>query len=191
MRLAFASRLRRCAFLMPSKPASSSLTLPSASSHHPFSQQSRAVKESSSSPKRTSDSPSAEEPPAKISKTDSSRKDSSASHNMSYHDRSHPRTNRGGAGSSLLARAHKNNVMGGGRGGKKKQRDSRVPPLPGPFHDEQYIANTYRTKPLKKIYETNPKSPLNNYMMVNDIGPMEFSAIHGTVEGRDQQMWRY
>lgn len=103
-------------------------------------------------------------------------------------ERTYPRYGRG-AGSSLLARAHKNNVSHGGRGGKKKLRDNRPPPMSGPVHDEQYITNTYRTKPLKKIHETNPKSPLNNHIMGTG-GQMEFTGVHGPVEGNDQQIWR-
>lgn len=108
---------------------------------------------------------------------------------MSHSDRMHHSRSNRGAGSSLLAKAHKNNVSGG-RGGKKKQKDTRAPPLPGPVHSEEYITNTYRTKPLKKIHETNPKSPLNNYIMASNGSQMVFNAAHGFVEGGDQQIWR-
>lgn len=185
MRLAFALRSRRALTLMPIKPASSPLLQSSSSSSHPYSQQSR----SSSSPKRTSDSPLGEEPPAKHPKVIHTYRAPSGSSPMSQQDRSHPRSGRG-AGSSLLARAHKNNVSGGGRGGKRKQKEFRGPLLAGPVHDEQYITTTYRTKPLKKIYETNPKSPLNNYIMATTGGTIEPTAVHGMVEGGDQQLWR-
>ncbi|RPD82542.1 P-loop containing nucleoside triphosphate hydrolase protein [Lentinus tigrinus ALCF2SS1-7] len=108
---------------------------------------------------------------------------------MSHQERYHPRSGRGGSGSSLLARAHKNNVSGGGRGGRKKQREPRFPPAPGPFHDEQYITNTYRTKVLKKLHETNPKSPLNNYIMSTG-NQMAFQSQQVIVEGTDQAVWR-
>ena len=187
MRPAFALRLRRGLTLMPFKQYSSPLASSSGSSARPFAQQARPAKETSASPKRTSDSPSTEEPPTKIHKAEPSHRTSSSS--MSHSERSHHRSGRGAGSSSLLARTHKNNVSHGGRGGKKKQRDNRAPPLPGPLHDEQYITTTYRTKPLKKIHETNPKSPLNNFIMAAG-GQMEFTAVHGVVEGGDQQIWR-
>ncbi|EIW64663.1 P-loop containing nucleoside triphosphate hydrolase protein [Trametes versicolor FP-101664 SS1] len=99
-----------------------------------------------------------------------------------------------GAGSSLLARAHKNNASNANassRGGRRKGKNTpNLPPLSGPLHDEDYITKTYRTKPLKKIHETNPKSPLNNFIMNNSGGQMEFVATHGVVEGVDQAVWR-
>ncbi|RDX55851.1 P-loop containing nucleoside triphosphate hydrolase protein [Lentinus brumalis] len=108
---------------------------------------------------------------------------------MSQQERYHPRSNRGGAGSSLLARAHKNNVSSGGRGGRKKQRESRFPIVPGPLHDEQYITTTYRTKPLKKAHESNPKSPLSNY--ITSTGEqMNFQTSQVIVDGNDQAVWR-
>ncbi|KAI0651863.1 P-loop containing nucleoside triphosphate hydrolase protein [Trametes meyenii] len=95
-----------------------------------------------------------------------------------------------GASSSLLARAHKNNASGG-RGGRKKAKSTpNLPSLPAPVYNEEYITNEYRTKPLKKIHETNPKSPLNNFIMNNFGGQMEFIATHGVVEGSDQPVWR-
>ena len=110
---------------------------------------------------------------------------------MSHPERTHhPRSARG-ASSSLLARAHKNNASGGGRGnGGKKRKENRAPALPGPLHDDQYIVSTYKVKPLKQIHETNPKSPLNNYIMATSGGQMEFTALHGVVEGGDQLVWR-
>lgn len=104
----------------------------------------------------------------------------------------HPRSARG-ASSSLLAKAHKNNASGGGRGGGggKKRKDNRAPPLPGPLHDEQYITSNYKSKTLKQIHETNPKSPLNNYIMATSGGQMEFTALQGLIEGSgDQPIWR-
>ncbi|KAI1797890.1 P-loop containing nucleoside triphosphate hydrolase protein [Ganoderma leucocontextum] len=110
---------------------------------------------------------------------------------MSHPERIHPRSTRG-ASSSLLAKAHKNNASGGGRGGGgKKRKDNRAPLLPGPLHDEQYITSNYRVKALKQIHETNPKSPLNNYLMATSGGQMEFTALQGVVEGGgDQLIWR-
>lgn len=185
MRLAFSLRLRR-SLLMPlnlPKP-SSPLASPSASSSRPYAQQTSPVKQSSASPKRTSDSSIAEEPPAKMHKVD---------HGPSGSSRP-PRGGGRGASSSLLARAHKNNASNANasaRGGRRKGKSTpNLPPLPGPLHDEEYITKTYRTKPLKKIYETNPKSPLNNYIMNNTGGQMEVSATHGVVEGSDQAVWR-
>ena len=50
---------------------------------------------------------------------------------------------------------------------------------------------TYKVKPLKQIHETNPKSPLNNYIMASVGGQMEFTALHGVVEGgADAPVWR-
>ncbi|KAI0825124.1 P-loop containing nucleoside triphosphate hydrolase protein [Trametes gibbosa] len=97
----------------------------------------------------------------------------------------------GGRGaSSLLARAHKNNASGG-RGGKRKGKSTpNLPSLIGPVCDEAYITTTYKTKPLKKIHETNPKSPLNNFIMNTTGGQMEFEGTHGVVEGSDQALWR-
>ncbi len=168
---------------MPSKNSSSPLSTSAASSSfRSYHQQSRAA-----SPKRTSRSPSAEEPPAKIPRGDNF---SSGSSYMSQQERYHPRSNRGGAGSSLLARAHKNNVSSGGRGGRKKQREPRFPIVPGPLHDEQYIISTYRTKPLKKAHESNPKSPLSNY--ITSTGEqMNFQTSQVIVDGNDQAVWRY
>lgn len=185
MRLAFSLRLRR-SLLMPlnlPKP-SSPLASPSASSSRPYAQQTNPVKQSAS-PKRTSDFPSAEEPPAKMHKVDQGSAGSS---------RQPFRGGGRGAGSSLLARAHKNNASNANassRGGRRKGKNTpNLPPLPGPLHDEDYITKTYRTKPLKKIHETNPKSPLNNFIMNNSGGQMEFQATHGVVEGVDQAVWR-
>ncbi|KAI8995637.1 P-loop containing nucleoside triphosphate hydrolase protein [Trametes punicea] len=95
-----------------------------------------------------------------------------------------------GASSSLLAKAHKNNAMSG-RGGRKKGKGAPKPStLPGPIYDEAYISNTYKSKPLKQIHETNPKSPLNNYIMNTTGEQMEFSAVQGVVEGTEQPIWR-
>ncbi|KAI0361609.1 P-loop containing nucleoside triphosphate hydrolase protein [Trametes cingulata] len=95
-----------------------------------------------------------------------------------------------GASSSLLARAHKNNASGS-RGGRKKGKTApNLPSLPGPLCDSDYITTTYKTKPIKKMNETNPKSPLNNYIMETTGGQMEFAAVQGVVEGTDQPIWR-
>ena len=190
MRLAFSSRLRRSLSLMPFHQSSPLASLSSSSSGlHAHSIP--AAKESSASPKRTSDSPSPEEPPAKIHKAEYSHRGSSSASAMSHPERTHPRSARG-ASSSLLAKAHKNNASGGGRsGGGKKRKDNRAPPLHGPLHDEQYITSNFRVKPLKQIHETNPKSPLNNYLMATSGGQMEFTALQGVVEGSgDQSIWR-
>ena len=187
MRLGYILRLRRGLPLMPSKNSSPLATSSASSSFRSY--QTRTVKDSSASPKRTSRSPSAEEPPSKIPRADNSHHTSSSSSPMSHQERYHARSSRGGAGSSLLARAHKNNVSGGGRGGRKKQREPRYPTVPGPFHDEQYITNTYRTKTLKKIHESNPKSPLNNYIMSTG-GQMTFQSQQVIVEGTEQTVWR-
>nr|VWO96762.1 Uncharacterized protein [Ganoderma boninense] len=190
MRLAFSSRLRRGLSLMPFHQ-SSPLASPASSLSRLHSHSIPAAKESSASPKRTSDSPSAEEPPAKIHKAEHPHRASSSTASMSHPERVHPRSARG-ASSSLLAKAHKNNASGGGRGGGgKKRKDNRAPPLPGPLHDEQYITSTYKVKVLKQIHETNPKSPLNNYIMATSGGQMEFTALQGLVEGGgDQPIWR-
>ncbi|KAI0724564.1 P-loop containing nucleoside triphosphate hydrolase protein [Cerioporus squamosus] len=190
MRFGYILRLRRGLPLMPSKNSSSPLATSSASSSfRSYQQQSRAAKDSSASPKRTSRSPSAEEPPAKIPRSDNSHHTSSSSSPMSHQERYHPRSSRGGAGSSLLARAHKNNVSSSGRGGRKKQREPRFTTVPGPLHNEQYITNTYRTKPLKKIHETNPKSPLSNYI-ISTGEQMNFQTSQVIVEGNEQAVWR-
>ena len=167
----------------PSSPLASSSAIPS----HPrsYSQPALNAKQSSASPKRTSDSPSTEEPPSKMYKVEHTGAGPSRS------DRAPYRGSGRGASSSLLARAHKNNASGG-RGGKKKGRGApNLPSLSGPLHDEGYITQTYRTKPIKKIFETNPKSPLNNYLINHTGQQMEFTSVHGIVEGTEQPVYRY
>ncbi|KAI0655089.1 P-loop containing nucleoside triphosphate hydrolase protein [Cubamyces menziesii] len=182
------ARIRR-SLLMPSNLArpSSPLASSSAIPSHPrsYSQPALNAKQSSASPKRTSDSPSTEEPPSKMYKVEHTSAGPSRS------DRAPYRGSGRGASSSLLARAHKNNASGG-RGGKKKGRGApNLPSLSGPLHDEGYITQTYRTKPIKKIFETNPKSPLNNYLINHTGQQMEFTSVHGIVEGTEQPVYRY
>ncbi|KAI0778196.1 P-loop containing nucleoside triphosphate hydrolase protein [Trametes elegans] len=185
MRLAFNLRIRRSLLMPLNLPKQHSpLAPPSASStqSRSFAQQTNSVKQPADSPKRTSDSPSADEPPSKMHKVDHSASGSARP------DR--PFRGGGRGASSLLAKAHRNNASGG-RGGRKKGKAApNVPPLPGPLYDEAYITATYKTKPLKKIHETNPKSPLNNYIMNTSGGKMEFSAVQGVVDGSDQPVWR-
>ncbi|KAJ3004779.1 hypothetical protein NUW54_g4648 [Trametes sanguinea] len=184
MRLAFNLRIRR-SLLMPSNFArgSSPLASPSASSSYSrsYSQPTNSVKQASASPKRTSDHPSAEEPPSKMHKVDRSSPGSS---------RTPSRGGGRGASSSLLAKAHKNNAFSSRVGRRRGKGTPNLPTLPGPLHDESYINETHRTKPLKKIYEANPKSPLNNYIMNTCGGQMEFSGSQGIVEGQEQPVWR-
>lgn len=189
MRIAFQLRLRRNLSLMQVKQPSP-LASPSTSSSpsRPFT--STVAKQPSASPKRSSDSPAAEEPPAKVVKTGRSRNaHASSSSSMSHPERSHHSRSSRGAGSSLLAKAHHNNASGG-RGRRNKQKEKpALPTFPGPVHNEQHVTNTYKAKPLKEIHETNPKSPLSNYLLANGQ-QMNFTANHGLVEGSDQQIWR-
>ena len=187
MRLAFSLRLRRGLSLMqvnPPSPLASPSTAPSHS--RTFAQTHSVDKQPSASPKRSSDTPSVEQPPAKVAKMDSSRRGSSSVHQDRSH---HSRSGRGG-GASLLAKAHKNN-FGGGRGGKKKQKDKPAMPVaPGPVHSEEYIISTYRTKPMKKSLESNPKSPLANFVNAAPGREMTSSSTQTAIEGSDQTMWR-
>ncbi|CDO71572.1 hypothetical protein BN946_scf184911.g42 [Trametes cinnabarina] len=185
MRLAFNLRIRR-GLLMPSNLTRASSPLASSSAPsphaHSYTSASTSLKQASASPKRTSDYPSAEEPPAKMHKTDRTSAGSS---------RMPSRGGGRGASSSLLAKAHKNNAFSGRGGRRKGKSTSNLPHLPGPLHDEAYITNTYKTKPLKKVHETNPKSPLSNYIISTLGGQMEFAATLGLVEGADQPIYRY
>ncbi|RDX50211.1 hypothetical protein OH76DRAFT_1402673 [Lentinus brumalis] len=100
----------------------------------------------------------------------------------------HPRSARGGGSSS--AHAHKNNDSGWKRG-KRSKAESRFPTVPGPYHDEKYIADTHRTKALKKVHETNPKSPLSNYIMATDGPQLDFQHSQVVVDGGDgRPIWR-
>lgn len=180
MRLAILLRYRR-SLLMPLDAGRrfSPLATP-----RPFSAQAQAPKDSSA-PKRSSNSPPPGERPIKMSKVESSGPSSAGPSAMSRY--------KGGRG-SLLAKAQKNNASkssGSSKGGGGKRRGKGPSSLPGPLHDEAYITKTYRTKDLKKIYESNPKSPLNNYVMASGAQPLAFTTVQGIVEGGDQQVFRF
>ena len=137
------------------------------------------------SPERLSGASSVEQQLDIPAKLDSSRQESSSLHQDRSH---HSRSGRGGA--SLLPKTHKNNFAGG-RGGKKKQKDKRVTPVAqGPVHTEEYIITAYRTRPMKKNMESNPKSPLANFVNATSGREMTSSSIQTAIEGGDQTMWR-
>ena len=163
----------------------SPLGSPSTALSRTFAQAHNVGTQPSASPERSSGASSVEQQLVVAAKMDSSRQESSSL----PQDRSHnSRSGRGGA--SLLPKTHKNN-FGGGRGGKKKQKDKRVTPVaPGPVHTEKYIITTYRTRPMKKNVESNPKSPLANFVHATPGREMTSSSIQTAIEGSDQTMWR-
>ncbi|KAI0689607.1 P-loop containing nucleoside triphosphate hydrolase protein [Cytidiella melzeri] len=67
----------------------------------------------------------------------------------------------------------------------KVSAKSRIPLLPEPRHDIDYIKATFKTKPLRTDYEENPKSPLSNY----HLGRYGGGVIYETTQYRMPAGW--
>lgn len=83
-------------------------------------------------------------------------------------------------------------MSSGGRNRKgKKGSGSAVPTqtLPDPMYDEAYIAQIYRKKNLKSVWEENPKSPLANFMNQRLKKQPAYESIQG-IAGNGKTVWR-
>ncbi|CCM07097.1 uncharacterized protein FIBRA_09424 [Fibroporia radiculosa] len=102
----------------------------------------------------------------------------------------HPRR-KPGPGPSLLSRMPSSGPSHSSGGKSRRGKASAMLPktLPDPFCDEAYIARTYRIKPLKPVWEENPKSPLANFLNSKWSRQPEYETIQG-IGANGKTLWR-
>ncbi|KAH9835555.1 P-loop containing nucleoside triphosphate hydrolase protein [Rhodofomes roseus] len=77
-----------------------------------------------------------------------------------------------------------------GRRGKAPASAARQQPtLPEPVCSEAYIRSTYETKPIKAIWNDNPKSPLTNHCKSILNSMPEYESVQG-IAANGQTLWR-